>query len=155
MEEEIKNLKAVAEAFAQEKVKLDEKVSQLTDKKDVLGKHIKDVCEEFSEKLVSKFFFGRVKSAYCQKLSLDHLLIDYPSQRRALLEQGTGAADRDLDPTRLLVPDNAALAILRLEDRVENALGFITRAKGAAGRIDEEPGEETQKGPGVNPDAVE
>ena len=54
--------------------------------------------------------------------------------------------ERDLDPTRTLVADKAALAILRLEDRLENSLGYITRTRGALGQIDKElqPGEDTQ-----------
>ena len=61
------------------------------------------------------------------------------------VELETERIERDLDPSRSLIVDKAALAILRLEDRLENALGYIIRTRGAFGQIDKElqPDEET------------
>jgi hypothetical protein len=40
---------------------LEEKVAQLTDKKNALESHIEEFYTEFSEKLAGKFPFGRVE----------------------------------------------------------------------------------------------
>ena len=58
LEDEIKDLKAIVRVFTQEKQVLEEKVTQLTDKKNILEKHVEEVCEELNEKLVGKFSSG-------------------------------------------------------------------------------------------------
>ena len=52
----------------------------------------------------------------------------------------------DLEPSRSLITDNAALVVLYLEERLVNSLGYTIQTRGALSRIDKElqPGEETQ-----------
>ena len=46
--------------------------------------------------------------------------------------------ERDLDPSRSLVGEMAALGILRVETCIEDVQGYIIRLRGALGRIDKE-----------------
>ena len=46
--------------------------------------------------------------------------------------------ERDLDPTRSLVRDKAALGFLRLEAWLDDALGYIIHLWGTMSRIDKE-----------------
>lgn len=103
--------KAQANAYEQEKKTLSEKITQLTQKKDSLEKYIEDFTEEMYTKLAE----------YCRDFELE-----------------TDRIEKDLDPTRSLVRDKAALGILRLESCLDDALGYIIRLRGALGRIDKE-----------------
>ena len=53
-------------------------------------------------------------------------------------ELETDRIERDLDPSRSLVGDKAALGVLRLESHIEDVQGYITHLRGALGRIDKE-----------------
>ena len=50
----------------------------------------------------------------------------------------TDRIEKDLDPSRSLIGDKAALGILRVETRIEDAQGYIIRLRGALGRINKE-----------------
>ena len=84
LEDEIKDLKAAVSVFTQENKTLEEKVIQLTKKKDALEAHMEEVCEEFSEKLSGKLLFNQVNPVFDQIL-LSHLLTHYLLPTRALL----------------------------------------------------------------------
>ena len=53
-------------------------------------------------------------------------------------ELETDRIKRDLDPSRSLLGDKAALGVLRLESRIEDVQGYIICLRGALGRIDKE-----------------
>ena len=50
----------------------------------------------------------------------------------------TERIERDLNPSRQLINDKASLAVLRLDEHLGKALGYITRLRGAMGRIDKD-----------------
>lgn len=50
----------------------------------------------------------------------------------------TERIEKDLDPSRQLLKDSAAMAILQLDDLLDNALGYITHLKYAMVKIDKE-----------------
>jgi hypothetical protein len=53
-------------------------------------------------------------------------------------ELETDRIERDLEPSRSLVGDKAALGVLRVESRIEDVQGYIIHLRGALGRIDKE-----------------
>jgi hypothetical protein len=53
-------------------------------------------------------------------------------------EQETDRIERNLDPSRSLVGDKAAMGVLRVESRIEDVQGYIIRLRGALGRINKE-----------------
>ena len=66
------------------------------------------------------------------------MIASLPSKRCYNKEVEMERLERDLDPSRSLVADKTALAILQLEDRLENALGYSIRTRLSFGWIDNE-----------------
>lgn len=133
-------MKNQVSTFELEKKALSEKVAQLTQKKDALEQYIEDFTEEMSAQLegaqsplseLCMFLY----EPYLRMLTFVILLLTEYC-RDAELE--TERIERELDPARSLVRDKAALGILRLEARLEDALGYIIHLRGAVGRIDKE-----------------
>lgn len=54
------------------------------------------------------------------------------------VELETESIEKDLDPSRQLLRDSAAMAILQLDELLDNALGYITHQKSAMVKIDKE-----------------
>jgi hypothetical protein len=53
-------------------------------------------------------------------------------------ELETERIERELNPSRLLLRDSAALAILRLDERIDNTIAYMERLKVAMEKIDAE-----------------
>lgn len=60
------------------------------------------------------------------------------------VESKTERIEWELDPARQLLRDSLALAVLRLDERIEHALGYLVRLRSAVAKIDKElcPGEQ-------------
>lgn len=83
----------------------------MIEKKNALERYI----EEFTEEMYTKL------AEFCRDFELE-----------------TDRIERDLDPSRSLVGDKAALGVLQLETRIEDVQGYIIRLRSALGRIDKE-----------------
>nr|XP_040258393.1 GRIP domain-containing protein C119.12-like [Aegilops tauschii subsp. strangulata] len=132
LEEEIKDVKAAVAAAKGESSEWEKKCK---DQADTFAQE-KQTLEEKVAPLTEK------------KNSLEQYIEDFRTEQKHCynIELELERLERNLEPSRSLVADKAALAILCLEDHLENALGSITWTRSALGRIDKElqPCEETQ-----------
>lgn len=101
-----------ASAFEKERKTLNDKITELLKKKAKLEQYVEEFGDEMNQKLAE----------FCTNIELE-----------------TDRVEKDLNPSRQLLKDSAAMAILQLDEHLDGVMGYITRLRFTMAKIDKEP----------------